>query len=681
MLFWLKFYGLIILWTLSCNCFVDAQLTDSLRSKCNIENLHSLESQLTFDSNNINKYQQLIKQTLSCIHKFDNNHHNDNNINKHIIPFFQLRNQLTYKLGLLYLSLNQNLKALELFESIVIDQNKYEDSYTELAIKRLNKLYVAFGYWDKVKIDEDDLHSIFLSLNSTLYNKIQPYIDRKNINLGVDTTLKDELTPMLKISPYNIDLLSLNVQYLTKLLSENCDSSIANELLRNYELILDQFKSKLNIDQRLKIHYICAIIQMFILNADPSHQLQKCLAIDMDYSPCKHLTLLNSRLNKINPSKSKLLDPQKFAFETTDILDSLDTAYWENLLNFYLDESGKTKPCLKMANNKLTQKLNYNFIDNYKFINDYYVPESMETIFANVSPLGHSMIFDIQYTNNKCGQQSYFKKYLDIVICEATTHVSSKLIKSLNANQYCKVALKEVLNDGQWIQLKNAISKSSQLPNNFLKDLWNTSPTLAIHTIDIILRSNKKQSNKKLIEQIWNFFQEEKLDSSVIKSIQKKINYVKKNIEKIKKNKQRQQHHQQQQQFFFNFGQQGNHHQTPPASPPFTDDKDYYKILGVNKEASPKEIRKAYLNLTKKYHPDKQGALSEEEKKLVHENMSEINEAYETLSDETKRKEYDSRRSTGGKRQFQQGSPFKKGPMNFMFQQNPSGGRKFPFGM
>lgn len=688
LLFQSKFYELFFIWTLLCNCFIDAQSFESSHSKCDIENLYNLESQLTFDSNNINKYEQLLKQTLGCVKKFDNGHHHDNEINhtvisnKHVLPFLQLRNEVTYKLGLLHLSLNQNLKALELFESITIDQNRYEDSYTELAIKRLDELYIAFGYWDKVQLDEDDLLSMFKSLNSTLYNKIQSYIDGENINSGVDLTLKDELTPMLQISPYNIDLLSVNIHYLTKLLSESCDSSTANELLRNYELILDQFKTKLRIDQRLEIHYICAVIQMFILNSNPSHQLQKCLAIDMDYSPCKQLTLLNSRLNKINPPRSKLLDPEHFAFEARNNIDKLNTDYWKKLLNFYLDTSGQTKPSLKIPINEKTKKLDHRFVNNYEFISKYYIPKLMKALFESLSPLGDQRIFNIKYANDKCGQQSYFKKYIDINICEATKHTSSKFVKYLNAGRYCKIALKEVLGDDQWAQLKKAISESSQLPDGLLNDLWNTCPTLAIHTIDMILRSNKKKSHNKLIEQVWDFFKEEKLGLSTNKKIQKQFQWVEKAIERLHKNRQQQRQQQQQQQhFFFNFGQQGTRHEAPPASPPVANNKDYYKILGINKEASAKEIRKAYLNLAKKYHPDKQGALSEEEKKSVHEKMSEINEAYEILSDEDKRKEYDSTRSTGGRRQFQQGSHFKNGPMNFVFKQGSNGNHKFSFGM
>jgi molecular chaperone DnaJ len=60
--------------------------------------------------------------------------------------------------------------------------------------------------------------------------------------------------------------------------------------------------------------------------------------------------------------------------------------------------------------------------------------------------------------------------------------------------------------------------------------------------------------------------------------------------------------------------------------------KDYYQILGVNKKAPLDEIKKAYRKLAHKYHPDKGG----DEKKF-----KEINEAYQVLSDQKKRSQYD----------------------------------------
>lgn len=61
--------------------------------------------------------------------------------------------------------------------------------------------------------------------------------------------------------------------------------------------------------------------------------------------------------------------------------------------------------------------------------------------------------------------------------------------------------------------------------------------------------------------------------------------------------------------------------------------RDYYKILGVNREASEEEIKKAYRRLAHKYHPDKPGG---DEKKF-----KEINEAYQVLSNKEKRSQYD----------------------------------------
>jgi len=81
------------------------------------------------------------------------------------------------------------------------------------------------------------------------------------------------------------------------------------------------------------------------------------------------------------------------------------------------------------------------------------------------------------------------------------------------------------------------------------------------------------------------------------------------------------------------------------------DFKDYYKILGVDKNTSVDEIKKAYRKLALKYHPDKNP-----NNKTAEDKFKEINEANEVLSDPEKRKKYDELGSNFNQYR-QQGSP------------------------
>ena len=72
-------------------------------------------------------------------------------------------------------------------------------------------------------------------------------------------------------------------------------------------------------------------------------------------------------------------------------------------------------------------------------------------------------------------------------------------------------------------------------------------------------------------------------------------------------------------------------------------EKDYYKVLGVSKDAKPEEIKKAYRKLARENHPDQNPGNSEAEKRF-----KEVSEANDVLSDAKKRKEYDEARSLFG---------------------------------
>ena len=70
--------------------------------------------------------------------------------------------------------------------------------------------------------------------------------------------------------------------------------------------------------------------------------------------------------------------------------------------------------------------------------------------------------------------------------------------------------------------------------------------------------------------------------------------------------------------------------------------KNYYEELNVSTDASKEEIKKAYIKLAKRYHPDRAKGIPKE---IAERYMKDINEAYNILSDDKKRKEYDLKRN------------------------------------
>lgn len=91
--------------------------------------------------------------------------------------------------------------------------------------------------------------------------------------------------------------------------------------------------------------------------------------------------------------------------------------------------------------------------------------------------------------------------------------------------------------------------------------------------------------------------------------------------------------------------------------------KDFYEVLGVSRDASDEEIKKAYRKLAHKYHPDKKDG---DEAKF-----KEVNEAYQTLSDQNKRSQYDQygqtfdQQGAGGFEGFGGGNPYGQAGGNF----------------
>ena len=102
--------------------------------------------------------------------------------------------------------------------------------------------------------------------------------------------------------------------------------------------------------------------------------------------------------------------------------------------------------------------------------------------------------------------------------------------------------------------------------------------------------------------------------------------------------------------------------------------KDYYEILGVNKNATKDEIKKVYRNLALKHHPDR---VSSEQKKESEERFKEISEAYAVLSDDKKRAQYDQFGHAGIDSRYTHEDIFKGADFSSIFEDLGLGGSIF----
>ncbi|SCV02669.1 LAME_0H03972g1_1 [Lachancea meyersii CBS 8951] len=584
----------------------------SVSASCDFPALSRLSQNLRYDESALSEYSQLAAQLALCGTR----------------DAEQLRCQLLYKSGLIQVSSGNDLAALEHFEAILNAPDS--STFKPLAQKRLREIYQKYGYWHKLSDSGIAKHY------ETLKKSFAAHLKR---NEPVPLPLREEFQ---NLAPLALDTLVLLNDALYYDLSRSLGINTAQSIIENYKTLLGKHKKLVSVTDKLKIHHAIAVLQMFVMSTPPT-SLMNCLALDMEYKPCRELSKLSSRINKVNPPFTAMTHPDQFL--------SLHEFDWSKVLDFYTGGARLVK-----------------FADIKKGSNNLEIVQIVEKTLLDDMLLNRPLSSISEQWKLATTATSVFSVTRDLILCEAYDQMSKPKI----AEKFCQKVEKEKLTP-EVLEALHAFSDSLQnieSAKETLHKVWQDFPSLALHAVRKCLNTlsiKEKARNGMDTTQIWalleTFTHEHEWKGSQNEAISKANRVIKNTSGKKRREHQerfQQQQQHQQQQFF-------RHQQNAPPPPNDLSKKNLYKTLGLSKDSSSKDIRKAYLTMTRKHHPDKQGQLSDEEKRKNEEKMSRINEAYEILSDEEKRRDYDNQRSNTG--QQRQQSPFGNGN---------SGG--FPFG-
>lgn len=601
-----------------------------LGEECDWNKFEELGQQIISSSEAPGPIENLIDQVSKCaspsVVQDDTDNHEDSESDMFIKE--KLLNKLYYKLGLAYISLGDDERAIISLNSTINIKGGADDIFGPLAKTRVNKLYVQLGLWDNIK-DNDDVLIQFKSLNQTLNEQLM------DSNFNIDSIMQN-IDDILLLSPYEKDILNLKVDLLLEILSNKInDHNTAFDIIDLINLILKKHSTRIDISMRLNFLYKIAVLELIVLTKDPRAYLRECMAIDPTYEPCKQLYVFNSEISQSCP-------PPSFVLNKNDYLFSSKVAHfdWSSLLKYYLNT--ETEELMRKVTGTKSQHNVQEFSNIYeytKFLSNYF--------FHSILP---QPIFTLDGSTN-------FVIYLDSMLCHSSTLLGSK-----ESSKFCNNAMKSILEPKEYDIVKTSFyNKKTIISHDILLKLLIKDPPALVYYFQKYFSKNKYSAidetikSKKVLTQFSHFFKKHNLNkskneilkesTSIIKSCSIKLqNYMKKKKahmhqkqqQQYRQQQQYQQHQQHQQQRFHQQQRQRQMHQ-----PQHGNDKDYYKILGVTPNSDPKEIKKAYRSLVKKYHPDKQAHLPENKQKHNLEKMAQINEAYEKLTDEQKRKEYD----------------------------------------
>lgn len=634
---------LLVLWTqVSCSSLVLGDPTASSSSVATSPyeqysaELSSLDKSFTAGGPNIQllqDYESLLTSIISSSSSSGSGNNNDNNKTALLSSSEQklLLPKIYYKKGLIDLFLGKETKAIADFKNCLT----YDDSMS-LAKVRLLKLYLVHGKYKEIEEFKHEQFknakfTSFINSNSEIQTLLKESEQAQNDIADIQKLIKDrqygdcinKVSLIISVSPSNSDLYKMRIQcYINAALLNqkqkplesnenvqeiNLRKDLASNLIPDY-LTLEQL-NPLTIDNYLTL----SGLYFFGLDEpdNAAKHIRRGLHFDMDDKSLKQYSLFFKRNEKLLKLVRKFKIYNEWLFKGAEVSEeekigpNYITKSDAEALTQALFEEKPNMPARDIRNLYNGQE----FRNNFEFFS-YLDKQFNEKFFGGTSGDWKSKL-GLKKTQGKHHLINGLVLDLNQFACESYLLIR----KSALAKPYCTAALK--------IEKQNE-DISLETSGDYISDF------LPAMVFDIQQYIKSKDLGK--LKQFYDKFNNnEKLKQ--VELFTKFYNKIEKLLQKQQQERQQQQfRQQQQQQRQYQQQQRQYQQQMRQNSQP---KNNYYKTLGIAKDASSRDIKTAYRNLVKQYHPDKYKGDDAEQK------MAEINKAYEVLSSDELRQRYD----------------------------------------
>lgn len=523
---------------------------------------------------------------------------------------------IRYKHGIINLILKRQKLALEDFESCVIVKNDHGEEFIvhQGCFSKFADIGLKFGHHkdilDKIGYLEEGKMSKLINAkelervkdSATSYIRAIQEIEGL-MQIQDWSACVDRSNELIEIGTNDDRLIRGRIECLSNI-DYGFDEQI-KLLSGEYNKLVNSEINNINLADFVSIGEIelFGISDNYKLECDKI--IKKCLKIDNDFLGCRNLNRINLKIHKMIQLIKDVSIYYSFIYsDTAEVIDSgriedveVGKEKWREINRILFDEQEK----LRIKNGLDRRSFEEVGIDVADFRNNF---EILVQLFFNIfekNGFAEDKLLQSRFLADlfRLGKQSYF---------EIGEFKNFKNNPSVSKNRYYLKA-----------------EKGRQ------KDIVDICREL-----DHLLRKKKMDKVQGVLDSLSKSMK----TSSLIKEREAKFNEYQEAQRRQQQQQQQQQHFRQQR--FQNGGGHGGARQAPPKPK-----NDYYKVLGIARDADADEIKRAYRQKMRENHPDKvkqqlkKDANTEFSEEELENRVAEINNAYEILSDPEKRSNYD----------------------------------------